>query len=380
MAWCKTAFTAKGRRCTLPAELKSPATPASRSKIFSLPPIRLFPMASSVAGAVQGVFQRIFSNPYETAKIERVTLRMEALPERRQTTIEGAWLDKSEAEPGDTVNVKVQMRPYRGSPVIRDVQITIPPQAVRGTSMQILASDSATLNRMSIVSGSQARPAEPRTADIGVEPRAAKQPAVRHAARAFADHGGAGQSDAQRARVANQSSRPARRPGQFTGRAAIGGWRMVRAARSGRSGIHIRYDSNQVGGWLARGAGLLRSLMRIVFSNGCERRGARTSTCVRALADPRDCHCRLPPRRRWPSTRAGGGNSFEDFDKGTAKGVALRSDGKLFLAPRFAEFADANLAYLLAIRADSKGNLYAAGGSNAKVLRLDAARQNDDRV
>ena len=65
-------------------------------------------------------------------------------------------------------------------------------------------------------------------------------------------------------------------------------------------------------------------------------------------------------------------SSFEDFDKGMATGVALRSDGKLFLAPRFAEFADANLAYLLALRADSKGNLYAAGGSNAKVLRLDA--------
>ncbi len=65
-------------------------------------------------------------------------------------------------------------------------------------------------------------------------------------------------------------------------------------------------------------------------------------------------------------------SSFEEFDKGTAKGVALRSDGKLFLAPRFAQFADANLAYLLALRADSKGNLYAAGGANAKVLRLDA--------
>ncbi len=37
--------------------------------------------------------------------------------------------------------------------------------------------------------------------------------------------------------------------------------------------------------------------------------------------------------------------TFEDFDKGTAKGVALRSDGKMFLAPKFAEFADANLAY-----------------------------------
>jgi hypothetical protein len=115
------------------------------------------PDGSSVAGMVQSMFQRIFSNPYEAAKIERVTLRLEAMPQRRQTTIEGIWLDKAEAEPGDTVNAKVQMRPYRGAPVIRDVQITIPPQAVRGSSMQVLASDSATLNRMSIVSGSQAR-------------------------------------------------------------------------------------------------------------------------------------------------------------------------------------------------------------------------------
>ena len=122
------------------------------------PPVDSFiPDGLPVSSAVQNIFQRIFSNPYETANIERVTLRMESLPERRQMTIEGAWLDKSEAEPGDTVNVRVQLRPYRGSPVIRDVRIAIPPQAVRGTSMQILASDSGTLNRMSVISGSQAR-------------------------------------------------------------------------------------------------------------------------------------------------------------------------------------------------------------------------------
>jgi hypothetical protein len=120
------------------------------------PPIDSFvPDGLPVASAVQNLFQRIFSNQFETPNIERVTLRMESLPERRQTTIEGAWLDKSVAEPGDTVTVRVQLRPYRGSPVIRDVKIAIPPQAVRGTSMQILASDSGTLNRMSVVSGSQ---------------------------------------------------------------------------------------------------------------------------------------------------------------------------------------------------------------------------------
>jgi hypothetical protein len=122
------------------------------------PPIDAFlPDGVPVATAVQTLFQRIFANQFETPNIERVTVHMESLPERRQMTIEGAWLDKSEAEPGDTVTVRVQLRPYRGSPVIRDVQIAIPPQAVRGTAMQILASDSATLNRMSVVSGSQAR-------------------------------------------------------------------------------------------------------------------------------------------------------------------------------------------------------------------------------
>jgi hypothetical protein len=124
---------------------------------FFTPTDSFIPDGSSVASLVQNVFQRIFSNPYETADIQRVTLRMEALPERRQTTIEGVWLDKPQAEPGDTVNVKVQMRPYRGSPVIRDVQVTIPPQATRGTTLQIMASDSATLNRMNFVSGSQTR-------------------------------------------------------------------------------------------------------------------------------------------------------------------------------------------------------------------------------
>jgi hypothetical protein len=62
---------------------------------------------------------------------------------------------------------------------------------------------------------------------------------------------------------------------------------------------------------------------------------------------------------------------YSDFEKGTRKGVALRSDGWLAPAPRFAQFADPNLAYLWQVRVDSKGHLYAAGGSNAKVVRFD---------
>jgi len=62
--------------------------------------------------------------------------------------------------------------------------------------------------------------------------------------------------------------------------------------------------------------------------------------------------------------------TYEDFDKGTPKGVALRSDGRLVPAPRTVQFADPNVAYLWALAVDSKGRVYAAGGSTAKVLRL----------
>src|SRR5712692_4578208 len=79
-----------------------------------------------------------------------------------------------------------------------------------------------------------------------------------------------------------------------------------------------------------------------------------------------------PPPARAEHTRQWRQATYEDFDKGTPQGVALRSDGKLVLAPRFAPFADPNAAYLWSLRVDSKGNLYAAGGSNAKVLRFDS--------
>ena len=65
-------------------------------------------------------------------------------------------------------------------------------------------------------------------------------------------------------------------------------------------------------------------------------------------------------------------SDYDEFQKGTAKGLALRSDGQIVLAPKFAPFADSDLAYIWALRTDSHGTLFAAGGANAKVIRLDA--------
>ncbi|MGB0033921.1 MAG: hypothetical protein WBP79_00420, partial [Candidatus Acidiferrales bacterium] len=81
----------------------------------------------------------------------------------------------------------------------------------------------------------------------------------------------------------------------------------------------------------------------------------------------------VPALVRAEHTRSWRQTEYSEFDRGTAKGVALRSDGKLMPAPKFAPFSDPNLAYLWALRLDSRGRLYAAGGSDAKVLRFDDA-------
>lgn len=66
-------------------------------------------------------------------------------------------------------------------------------------------------------------------------------------------------------------------------------------------------------------------------------------------------------------------SGFEEFLRGNAHGVAVRSDGRLELAPKFTLLADADASYLWALRVDSKGTLFAAGGAPAKVFRFDSS-------
>ena len=70
--------------------------------------------------------------------------------------------------------------------------------------------------------------------------------------------------------------------------------------------------------------------------------------------------------RRWRQS------TYDEFQKGTAKGVAVRSDGHLELAPKFSLLADADASYLWSLKTDANGVLYAGGGSPAKVFRFEA--------
>ena len=65
--------------------------------------------------------------------------------------------------------------------------------------------------------------------------------------------------------------------------------------------------------------------------------------------------------RTWEQSR------FEELTKGTAKGIALRSEGGLELAPAFKALATTPSTYIWSIASDAAGNVYAAAGSPARV-------------
>src|SRR5271163_4732812 len=77
------------------------------------------------------------------------------------------------------------------------------------------------------------------------------------------------------------------------------------------------------------------------------------------------CAASAEHTRRWRQS------SYDEFVKGTAHGVAVRSDGRLELAPKFTLLADADASYLWSLRLGPNGSLYAAGGSPARVFRFD---------
>ena len=68
-------------------------------------------------------------------------------------------------------------------------------------------------------------------------------------------------------------------------------------------------------------------------------------------------------------TRTWEQSKFEDLNKGTTKGVALRSDGGFELAPAFKALATTPSTYIWAMASDAGGDVYVAAGAPARVYR-----------
>jgi hypothetical protein len=105
------------------------------------------PAPMLLAGWVGDRFNRLFLNSVTPPRFKGAEVNVDLLPERRVASIENAWAATSEAEAGETVSVKVFLRPFRGERLVRDVEVKLPAGLPPGQH-RILLSDADTLNRM----------------------------------------------------------------------------------------------------------------------------------------------------------------------------------------------------------------------------------------
>jgi hypothetical protein len=139
----------EGTTLHLSGEIRLRGHPSVEIENTFAPTDTLSPDGFPIALTMQNVFARLFSNTFEPAKVDGISLQVDSIPGRKSFTIESAWLEKGEAAPGEAVRVRVLLRPYRGAPHIEETIVRIPEQIVRGSTLRVLVSDGDILNRAS---------------------------------------------------------------------------------------------------------------------------------------------------------------------------------------------------------------------------------------
>ncbi|HJZ63693.1 MAG TPA: SpoIVB peptidase S55 domain-containing protein [Candidatus Acidoferrum sp.] len=139
----------EGTTLRMSGEIRLKGHPSVQLENTFAPGDSLNPDAMPIALNLMAEFMRIFANTFEIPAVEKISLRVESVSGRQSYTIDSAWLEKGEAAPGQTLRVRVLLRPYRGAPRIEETTVRVPDQTAHGTVLRVLVCDAEWLNRAS---------------------------------------------------------------------------------------------------------------------------------------------------------------------------------------------------------------------------------------
>ena len=145
----QNAVYGEGTTLHMSGEIKLKGHPSVQLENTFAPGDTLNPDAMPIALNLMADFMRIFANTFETPVVEKVSLKVESVAGRQSYTIDSAWLERGEVMPGETLRVRVLLRPYRGAARIEETTVRVPEQIAHGTMLRVLVSDADWLNRAS---------------------------------------------------------------------------------------------------------------------------------------------------------------------------------------------------------------------------------------
>ncbi|MEJ5253133.1 MAG: hypothetical protein HPY54_02945 [Chthonomonadetes bacterium] len=83
-------------------------------------------IASSATADLDSLMNILTSNPFYPVAIKSVSLQVRFESKRQTATIERVFVRKGRYEPGETVDLGVVLKPYRGQPITRSISLTLP--------------------------------------------------------------------------------------------------------------------------------------------------------------------------------------------------------------------------------------------------------------
>ncbi|MXY97960.1 MAG: hypothetical protein F4Z29_09485 [Gemmatimonadetes bacterium] len=101
---------------------------------------------SALARDVNGVLNVVLDNRFITPMIESLRIDIHSSDERSTAVIEDVWFGSETIEPGDTLEIRVYLRPYRGDRLVRRMDVTIP-KTVSAGPVQVLVGSARAVTR-----------------------------------------------------------------------------------------------------------------------------------------------------------------------------------------------------------------------------------------
>jgi hypothetical protein len=121
------------------------------------------PRAVDIAAVsdLTGILSILNDNAFERVPIQNVRMKVTLQPKRDTAAVERIFVPQEKYEPGETVDVGVVMRPYRGEPFVTKTSIKIPENAAAGRATLVVSGGPAPPPQQLTAGGSGA--AQPAT-------------------------------------------------------------------------------------------------------------------------------------------------------------------------------------------------------------------------
>ncbi|MEI6914743.1 MAG: SpoIVB peptidase S55 domain-containing protein, partial [Armatimonadota bacterium] len=120
-------------RVTMTATAKDVGT-VQRTNLFFSPT----DVTAEALDDVGNLLNLLQDNKFRPVPLTKLTVDVQIFQTRQTLDIERVAIDKTTYEPGQTVNITVQMRPYKSNPIVKTLQVKIPKDALDGRASVIV--------------------------------------------------------------------------------------------------------------------------------------------------------------------------------------------------------------------------------------------------